>query len=54
MEETTPGIFERRDFVIEAGKLLPQDPQRPSQEDGIDLQSQAEERERLDLRTDNG
>lgn len=31
-----PGIFERRDFVIEAGKLLPQDPQRPSQEDGID------------------
>lgn len=49
-----PGVFELGDFSTDARNLLPQDPQCPSQEDGIDLQSQAEGMERLDIQKDNG
>lgn len=52
--ETVPGVFEGGDFSIDTGKLLPQDPQGPRQEDEIDLQSQAEGVGRLDLQTDSG
>lgn len=52
--ENIPGVFEGGDFSIDTGKLLPQDPQGPRQEDEIDLQSQAEGVERSDLQTDSG
>ena len=48
-EWTVPGVFELGDFSTDTRKPLPQDPQCPSQEDGIDLQSQAEGMERLDI-----
>ena len=50
---TVPGVFECGDFRIDTRKLLPQDAQCPSQEDRIDLQSQAEGMERLDIQMDD-
>lgn len=36
LERQQPGVFEGGDFSIDTGKLLPQDPQGPRQEDEID------------------
>ena len=51
---TVPGVFECGDFRTDTRKLLPQDTQCPSQEDGVDLQSQAEGMESLDIQMDDG
>lgn len=42
LEGQQPAVFERGDLGVDAAELLPQDPQCPAQEDGVDLRNQEE------------
>lgn len=41
-KEAVPGVLEFRDFCADTAEILPQHPQCPGKEDGVDLQSQEE------------